>query len=219
MTRASALFVWLIASSCAPAEDPACRPGFTRAGDGHCYPPPPDPAVPSANEVLEGTGPCVPRKPGDRIDVVGGCLDGACANRTFATIDAALGGGADCSTNSSGSTWICVWPQQIEGQFPVGDDDPDDGPVDGTYTGIIRARRAYDGAGPSGEGVGVSVRCWIDALGLPSEATFADVAGTLQPTELVWDRYGTEIDDDLQAVTNAALPDGVVDELTLTGPP
>lgn len=212
------MWVVVLASGCASPSDEACRPGFTRAQDGHCYPPPPDPEPPTANEVLEGIGPCVPLKDGDEIDVAGGCLEGACAGRQFSAIDRALGGGADCDTNSSGSTWICVWPQQVESQFPVAQGDGG-GPDVNAYSTLVRARSAYEGASPEGLGLAVSVRCWVDVLGAPSRALFVDVAGSLAPTELVWDRYGVEIEDERRLEDGAAVPDGLVDELTLTGPP
>lgn len=203
------------AVACSNPDDLACRVGFDRADDGHCYPPPPDPGPPSANDVLDGLGPCVLLKDGDEIDVLLGCIEGACAATSFQTIDAALGGDASCSV--SGADWICVWPQEIEASFPVTDQDPGL-PLGTSVTPYIRGRTDYEGASADGLGLGVSPKCWTDALGMPDSAVFVDVVGTLTPNQLVWDAYGVEIEDEERA-DGTPSPDGAVDELTLFGPP
>jgi hypothetical protein len=203
-------------------EEPACRPGFVRAADGHCYPPPPDPQPPTANDVLEQSGPCVARKDGEEIDIVDACIEGACAGDLFPEVRVALGlaGGeipAEPECEVEGSEWSCVWPQDVEARFPVNPNDQGL-PLDTARATIVRARWTYEGASPEGLGIGVSPRCWIDALGLPTVALFTDIAGTLIPTDLVWNDHGIEIEDE-EGRNNSGRSDGLIDEITLFTPP
>ncbi|MEQ1507389.1 MAG: hypothetical protein ABMB14_34490 [Myxococcota bacterium] len=203
----------------APGADDPCRPGFVRGEDGHCWPPPPDPAPPTANDVLEALGPCVPFKPSDEIDLVGGCIEGACAGATFDTVSAALGsavGPTDCEVIDG--LWYCHWDQAIDVAFPLTDDDGPDAPIDGSRASFVRGTTRYAGATVDGLGVGISPRCWVDALGPASSAVFVDVLGTLAVSQIVWDAYGVEIEDEERA-DGAISPNGIVDELTLFGPP
>jgi hypothetical protein len=53
---------------------------------------------------------------------------------------------------------------------------------------------------------------------MPDRALFVDVTGSLVAAELVWNAYGVEIED-YRHTYDISLPDGSVDELTLSGPP
>src|SRR5262245_55579728 len=104
--------LWAALRLGACGAEPPCRPGFTRAEDGHCYPPPADPEPPSATDVLESLGPCIPLKPSDDVDLLTGCLalpggDPGCPGDTFDALDTAWERGADCSLNGSKTTWTC----------------------------------------------------------------------------------------------------------------
>ena len=212
----AATTVLLLLVGCGPdTGEVPCRPGFALAGDGHCYPPPPDPTPPTANDVLENLAPCVPDKPDDAIDLATGCIDGACAGTQFEAVNAALGEGVVCEEIEG--EWFCTWPQQIAALFPIGEDDGPR-PARDAYTPFVRAVRGYEGADATGLGLGISPRCWIDVLGGPTTAEFVDTAGRLQPRQLVWASYGIEIEDEEDA-RGVDLPNGEIDELTLFGPP
>ena len=215
MPRTAALpLVLLLVVGCHPDREIPCRPGFTIAQDGHCYPPPPDPRPPSANDVLENLGPCVARKFGTEIDLAIGCIEGACVNDTFGDVNALLGEGVVCE--NIGVDWFCTWPQGIQGLFTIEEDDVSL-PANDTLTPWIRATVGYGGATVEGLGIGISPQCYVDVLGTPTTAEFVDTAGRLEPRQLVWEGYGVEIEDE-QDPGGVDLPNGEVDELTLFGP-
>jgi hypothetical protein len=204
----------LLSFACGPA-DPECRPGFVLAPDGHCYPPPPDPEPPDLTDVLEASGPCLPRRAGEEIDLALGCIEGVCRSSSYLQARTALGP-PTCELTSDEADWLCDWPQGIQTLFPVGEAD-DAEPSDSAITAWVRGVTHYAGADGAGLGVGVTPRCFVDELGPPSIARFVDVAGELRVQEMIWLAYGVEIEDEEQA-DGVVLPDNVVDELTLTPP-
>ena len=70
----------------------------------------------------------------------------------------------------------------------------------------------YPHATADGLGVGVSPRCWIDGLGVPSSASWIDQAGALALQDLYWTQYGVEVHD-------WDGPDALIDNVYLFGPP
>ena len=204
--------VLLFAAGCGPdAGVEPCRPGFSRAADGRCWPPAPDPEPASATDAIEALAPCVSiADPDGSVDLDGGCVDDACAGATFAQIDAALEGDAGCATASWSEEWVyCTWPAQVEGLFPDFDRDGVGDP-DGR-TDWIHLRPGFAGATPEGVGVGVSPRCWVDLLGVPGAATWVDVSGALALQDLYWPDYGVDVHD------WDGAPDGAVDDVYLFG--
>lgn len=194
----------------------ACRPGFSRAEDGHCYPPPPDPGPPTFNDVLENLDPCVPLKPGEQLDLAGGCIQGVCAGDTFGEADRAYGEGVSCQR--SGQDWDCNWPLGVAALFAPTDNDQG-GPASGARARYVRARYLYEGATADGLGIGASISCFVEALGLPESVVLVKSMGQVVPNQLVWDSMGLEIEDEERQLDLLAFPDGKVDEITLTGPP
>ena len=205
----------LLLVGCGPDSEAPCRPGFALASDDHCYPPPPDPTPPSANDVLAELGPCVPKKAGTDIDLVLACIDGACARDTFETVNDVLGEGVTCELVEG--DWFCTWPQKVQALFAVREGD-DTVPAKDATTPWMRATVGYAGADPAGLGIGISPGCWVDALGAPTSVEFFDTAGRLEPRQLVWVAYGIEIEDE-EGERGAPVPNDAVDELTLFGPP
>jgi hypothetical protein len=200
---------------CGTDREIACRAGFALAQDGHCYPPPPDPRPPTANDVLANLGACEPKKDGDEIDIPRGCIEEACVDATWDVVQQTLGEGVACE--AVGADWICEWPQFISIQFPIGDDDVVT-PAAGARAGWVRALSTYVGADGDGLAIGISLQCFVDVLGMPTTAEFVDTAGELVARQLVWELYGIEVEDE-QHLDGVDLPDGVVDEITLSGPP
>jgi hypothetical protein len=212
-----ASFAALLLAGCAPGGDDPCRPGFTRAQDGHCYPPPPDPGPPSATDVLLGRGPCVPRPPGEDIDLFGGCIEGACAGDPFDAIDLALGRGATCTRNQDDTDWTCDWPQGVQATFEV---EPSDTllPNGASTSPWIRATAGYEGSSPEGLGAALAMACFVEELGEPTIAEFVNRTGELLAEELIWDSFGIEIEDEERNSDGVRFSDGLVDEITLSGP-
>lgn len=203
-----------ILPSCDAPEE-ACRPGFVRAEDGHCYPPPPDPDPPSVADALVSFGPCLAHDSGTEIDLFGGCIEGACAQGAFASFTAAFGP-VDCNTNDAGE-WDCLWTNGVAGLFAPTDAD-DGGPVDTATTTYVRARYNYVGASPDGLGIGAGSSCFTEILGYPDSVSLVLSEGELAPQQFVWDLLGIEIEDEEREYDLLAFPDGLVDEITLFGP-
>lgn len=195
---------------------PACRPSFVRAEDGHCYPPPPDPDPPTFSEAFESLPPCAAQKSGIEIDLPGGCIEGGCAQSDYASFESALGLDVDCGANDFGE-WDCLWPQGIAALFPPAETDSG-GPSDSSITAYVRARNTYEGASADGLGIGVSLRCFTEALGNPDNVLLVLSVNALVPQQLEWDLLGIEIEDEEREVDLLAFPDGLVDEITLFGP-
>jgi hypothetical protein len=170
--------------------------------------------------VLEGLGPCVPLKPGAELDWLTGCLVGeagpACAGDSFDAVDLAWGRGASCDDN--GSTWTCGWDGGLQATFDVEDEDSVE-PGGDRPANLVRALSTFDGSDPDGLGVEISLRCWVGSLGPPSDLLFVDDPGELVPVEGYWDDYGVDVQDVTRADDGAALPDGLIDTVTLYGAP
>jgi hypothetical protein len=205
-----------ILTGCVGSEAELCRPGFARAEDGHCYPPIPD-DPPTFVEALQAMGPCVRLKNGDEIDAIAGCVDGACAGDEFSSVLLTLGDrDTVCELVDTGD-WECSWPQGIVVLFPPADTD-EGAPSSGTRAGWVRARYNYKGATADGLGMGVSVSCFVEVLGLPDTVLLVPSQGALVPQEVEWLKLGIEIEDEEREIDLIPGPDGLVDELTLSGP-
>lgn len=211
------LFLAIAATACRDLDpEPGCRTGFTLAPDGHCYPPLDTPTTPSVTDVLLANE-CVRAEPGTDIDLFAGCIEGVCAGDTFLAMEEALGGGARCSLVLAATNWICEWPQGVEAQFRAGTTDSGE-PGDNVTNNFVRALTEYEGSDPSGLALGLSVSCFVEELGIPTEIVYRDTPGRLVPLQLVWDAYGIEIEDEEQLIDGVAIQDDHVDEITLFGP-
>lgn len=215
--RASGLGL-LLCFGCGGSGDALpCRQGFFPAPDGHCYPPPEDPAPPSATEVIDGIADCVPLKPTGEVEIDGGCVEGACAGDTWDEVKAELGDDVSCSQASWSDQWrYCTWDDRIQGLFP--DEDRSGAPDGAGRTDWLRLTGDYRGATVDGLGLGQSPRCWTDQLGVPTTALWVDSGGALFLEELVWDSYGVYLYDAI-SVDGAGTPDGRVDDVYLFGAP
>lgn len=194
-----------------------CRAGFELAEDGHCYPPLSTPTTPLVTDLLLGNA-CARAEPGLGLDLIAGCVEGACAGDTFAAMEAALGGGARCSLIQSGSLWLCEWPHSVQAQFPAGEADSGE-PGDNVKNSFVRALTDYAGSDPEGLALAVSITCFVQDLGVPSQVIYLDTDGALAPVQLVWDAVGVEIEDEERLDDGLPGHDDHVDEITLFGPP
>lgn len=206
MRLVTSLLLW---TACVPAEDPdPCRQGWSRAPDGHCYPPDTTDDTPGATDAIDAAGPaCVLAKPDGRLDLDAGCADGLCVGDTFERMSSILGPG-ECVAGSEGL--FCTFePPGLQGLFA--DADADGLPDPESATPWLRVLSTFPYATVGGLGMGTSTRCWTEQLGIPSDAWFVDRAGTLAFDGMVWDAYGVEVHD-------WADDDGLVDTAYLLGP-
>lgn len=157
--------------------------------------------------------PCESSSGDGRIDLGTACADGACAGATYAQWAAALGEPAKCTTSYMGSMH-CEWGNGVSGYF---DDEDDDGAADPESTGnIVFLDPPYDGATTDGLGVGVSMACFGDALGLPDALALDRHEDRYLVTEAHYDEIEVELAD-LEGPNGENLPDGLVDSFELWG--
>lgn len=215
--RVASIALILAACGADPTEPDAeaCRDGFTRADDGHCYPPLTE-ATPVVTDLLL-EAPCARAAAGDALQLEIGCIEGACAGDTFATVDAAFGYGARCDLLASGLNWSCEWPQGVQAQFPAAEVDSGE-PGDAVKNNFVRALTRYLGTSPDGLGLTVAPSCFVETYGPPSSVIYVESEEGLGAVQLVWDEYGLEIEDEERATDDLPFPDDQVDEITLFGP-
>ncbi len=208
-------WVWLLATACGAGTEPSslCRPGFALGPDGHCYPPPPDYPDPVATDVLENLPDCELRDPTGGIDLAGGCVLDACAGDRFADVDALLGGAADCTEIVDSGDVSCTW-DTVGGRFGA-----DEGvPRDTARAQWIRVLRPHEGTTDEGLGTRIAPRCFVETLDVPDQVLFSDALGDLLVSQMAWAAYGVTVVDTQDRRGND-LPDGLVDEIFLQGPP
>ena len=117
-------------------------------------------------DYLAATPACTSHDGDGRLDLDLGCADGACSSATYDEWVVALGDPGECSQSSTGSNVRCEWSQGIRTYFD--DDDADGLPDAGDAAGVVYVSPPYDGLTQEGLGLGVSLRCYTDALGDPS---------------------------------------------------
>lgn len=207
---------WLGCAQDAEAPPDPCRPGFSLAPDGHCYPPPPRYPDPSVADVLASLPDCVARPPGDGLDLGSGCVDGSCVDGRFDGFVATLGPPEACPTiDGLGEQYECDFGGGRFALFvaPAGRAQP----RSSDRAAWIRIRSAFEGADPDGLSVGVGPRCFVEQLGVPDRVEFQQIAGELLVSELRWEVTGPDaglLVRDLERAGGSG-PDGAVDNLYL----
>ncbi len=209
--------VVMFAFACSEGEPDLCRPGFLRAADGHCYPPPPDYPSPSIEDTLSNLPPCFPHKPIGDIDFEAGCADNACVDDTFEEWTEALGAPDACDSASFSNTQSsCTWGERgILSLFE--DEDEDTQPDIGSTADRVHLLPGHPGATLDGLGTDIEPRCYIDALGTPREVDFIKVSGTLLVEALRYDRPTVQAFDWV-TVDGPDHADGIIDNVLLFGP-
>ncbi len=196
-----------------------CREGTTLQADGHCYPPLLE-FPPQFDDAVDALPACEPLPIDDAhpIDVIRGCVSGACAGDTFPEMLDALGDDVECVTTSFDNEQVyCTWESLgIDGLFE--DDDRDDVPDDGARTDRIHAFPPAPAATLDGVGVGANTACFFDHLGNPDRLNLVDVGGELMVRDLLYDRFGLQAFD-LGSDDDSGRPNGYVDNLYLFGEP
>lgn len=208
--------IWLFACTSEP-DVGACREGFIREPDGHCYPPvPEEPEGVTIEDALDWLPACEPiQEPQGLIDIALGCASGVCAGLTEPEITAAYGEPPTCRPVSDHDPRLyCSWETGLEGLF--GDEDGDGWPDPHAPNARTRLYPPYRGATADGLGVGVQPSCFLDVLGSPDRLIFRDVGGNLLIQEMLWDRYGLLLYD-LGADDFTNRPNGLIDYVYLYG--
>lgn len=209
------VLAWLGCDADPPVEPDPCRPGFSLGPDGHCYPPPPRYPDPTVEDALENLPGCEPREPGERLDIAAGCADGRCVDDQFESFVASFGPPESCRP-------IDPLGQQVEcdfgeGRLPVFAADSDE-PAPSDRAIWIRLRADFEGSDPTGLGLGIGPRCFVEQLGVPDRVSFEQVNGVLEVVELRWEVTGPDAEllaRDVERSNGGNGPDGAIDNLFL----
>jgi len=148
-----------------------------------------------------------------RIDLDTQCADGACAGDSQADWVAALGSDANCKASYAGDSYRCSWENGLTGYFD--DDDGDGLPDDAAEAVVVFVDLPYSGTSADGLGLGVSVECFGEALGVPDTLAMERIAGGWFVTEAHYDASHLDIEDSTSP-DEIGDPDGLVDALRLS---
>ncbi len=193
----------LLALACQPAL-PDCEPGQNINADYECVD---DPAIPGS-ELLP---PCDLLPVGDEIEVSSGCSEGACADATYDSFNAALGETGECDSLEGYA--FCDWRDGLLGSF-FDDNDGDDVPDDGAGAAGVFLDSGYAGASADGLGVDISLQCWIDVYGYTDLVEYETVGEEQFIAELQWGDLGLIVDAQADGDGEG---DGLVDGIALFG--
>jgi hypothetical protein len=175
------LLVTLLAA-CSCPEDTVSAPG------GECL----EPAehAETQEEALAMLPDCEPLSPSDRLDITAGCADGVCAGSSFTENNANFGETGDCEHGLWEDDYLyCNWGEDV---YAFYDDADNDGVPDGDDTSLgVYIHDSWDGSDADGLGIGVSFRCFMDALGEPSDIDYyTDNRGYVYVTDMDWGELG-----------------------------
>ncbi|MDP2315152.1 MAG: hypothetical protein Q8P41_19790 [Pseudomonadota bacterium] len=221
------LFIALLA--CQSPLD--CAAAFTLGDDGMCYGDAPvdtgeadtgtgEDEPPTVDDLLDTLPACEPLTGDGRLDLYAGCADGACAGMTYVEMVDAIGNDGSCApqyfefdgyTSSSAS---CDWNNGVSATFS--DDDRDGVPDDFDTAYSVYVTSAYDGTTEDGLGIGASMSCFIDGIGVPDEVGFSLVDTDWVLSYAYWSAGGVSLSDNYDRRGNYA-PDGLADSLSLYG--
>lgn len=141
------------------------------------------------------------------IDIRAGCVLGVCANMTYAEFTAVLGEPDDCDPTFSDKI-DCEWGAGVSANFT--DEDGDELVEDTSTTSIVYVE-GPGLASPEGLGLGVSMQCFLDQLGLAEDVS-------LEIDELVGDTWYVDgLTYDLGLYLHADA-DGRCESFGLAGP-
>lgn len=144
--------------------------------------------APTLADLLEQMPPCVPVAADGRIDFDTACVDGACMGMTYAEMSAALGSAGACSAGDPNTQSLtCDW-SGLSAFFA--DADMDGVPDPGDTATCLFLGEPFDGGTTEGLGVGATMRCFVDALGIPSQAQFTATGKGYVVSQVGWGDFG-----------------------------
>lgn len=224
--RPRVLVVWLAACS----GDPECSTGFEPGADGSCYEvaeerddpvetadtagePPPDPED-ALDLVLDTLPECEPLADDGAIDLRGPtyCAGPGCVDMTFTELADAYGTAA-CALDDD--TVECWWPEwDVFAYFDDGDGDGEAAPDQQAYGFYVGPY--FPGATDAGLGAGMSIRCFVDEHGMPTDLEIAEMYGESWILWWGWDGGAWYVLDAYDGESPGA--DGYGEYLWLNGP-
>jgi len=202
------------AAGCGPRlTELPCREGFTRAADGHCYPPPTEFTTVDLDAAVANLPACEIRASPFLIDLDSGCALGMCPGDLFEESVATFGSGYTCFT-ANGDAY-CGWEEVgVEGRWD--DDDEDGQPDPKAFNQRVHLTRDAVVATSEGLGTDASMSCFIDTLGHPDRMTVIDTVDGLAIEFMDYDDAGMLVYDTVDR-NDIFGPDGFVDDLFLYG--
>ncbi len=162
---------------------------------------------------LDALPPCEPVSTDGSIDLVNGCVLGACHDMTYDEMNAALGEAGVCEYLID-ATLVCDWA--LGGiQVFLDDIDNDGVPDPGQTAFAVFVQDPFPGGTPEGLGVGATLRCFIEVLGDPETVDVQSQGGGYVVTRLEWQSKGVSVSDDYFAGYVDA--DGHADSIMMFG--
>lgn len=201
------MVVFLSLAGC--ADGLVCGAG-TLEEEGVCSAQEVDATDPTMGDLLDTLPECGVTTGDGSLDLVTGCLGSACVGQTLSELEAAFGETAVCSSFST--TVFCEWTHGVSTGFD------DDGTGIANPTAIstyLSLRTPNDAATLDGLGVGASMSCFLDALGLPETLSYEEAGGSYELVGLNYYDAGVFVSDDGGFI---APPDGQADDLFFFGP-
>ncbi len=224
------MLLFLLACNAEPA---ACSAGFDLHDDGLCYEIPAEDTDPvdtdapeeepaTVEDVLDALPACEGGYDDGRMDIEAGCADGACVGMTYAEINEALAEEGYCFAyhiDYDGNEYgyaFCDWSNGISTDFA--DDDFDGLPDEGNRAYSISVNLPFDGGTSDGLSLDAGMRCFVDALGKPTSASFTTGGedGGWLLRSLSYGDLGLYVNDSYDK-NGDYIPNGRVDSLTLYG--
>ncbi len=173
-----------------------------------------EPLAATIGTVLDGLPACSPTDANGRINLVSGCVDGACVGQTYEEMTEAIRMDSQCVPLEDDMPGVrCTFDQAFTVEFVDADLDavPDKG------YGATELRLIGEvGGTPEGLGVGATSSCVIDEYGDPDLVSWTLINSVYVMTEATWIGWGlTIIDDD--GPPGELDPDGIIDEMIIAG--
>jgi hypothetical protein len=198
-------------------QAPPCAEGQLRNQYGDCLTPDPDAKapLPEGGEALPA---CERLDASDDLDLINGCVEGACVNDTYADLNAALGEVGECDEYDLGIAF-CEWRGgAIHANF---DDDDNDGVPDaGDEAFGLYVYDDYRGSSAGGLGIGVSLRCFLEDFIAIYDTETKEIDGDVQIVEVHFDNPSMIVDDAWLIYVDDpdSTYDGYVSRISLFGP-
>lgn len=173
-----------------------------------------EPITATIGAVIDTLPACTPTDANGRINLVSGCIDGACIGQTFEEMTEAIRMESNCVPLEDDLPGVrCSFDQSFYVDFVDGDLDgsPDKG-YGATSLHLIEAI----GGTPEGLGVGATSSCVIDEYGDPDLVTWTLIDSVYVMTEATWIGWGLTIVDD-DGPPGELDPDGIIDEMIISG--
>lgn len=148
-------------------------------------------------DELEDLEACTPRIAGDELDVERGCVQGACVGDPVSAALERIGAPGVCGTQPDSDIMRCRFSaipdlafqaRAVPGAIPPKPDPS--APIL-----LFEISGNYDGASPSGLGIGIPIACFLDELGEPSAVITGPVDDEWAVGAATWDDLGVSVFD------------------------